>query len=91
MAAYMLAVCKITNMKPEMKEYAEKSCALCIAHGGKYLIRGMAKEDYEGDLLEGKLVILTEFPSMDDLQTFIRVTSTRIILSTCVKGPVNIT
>jgi uncharacterized protein (DUF1330 family) len=72
MAAYMLAVCKITNMKPEMKEYAEKSGALCIAHGGKYLIRGMAKEDYEGDLLEGKLVILTEFPTMDDLQTFIK-------------------
>jgi uncharacterized protein (DUF1330 family) len=72
MAAYMLAVCKITNMKPEMKEYAEKSAALCKAHGGKYLLRGMPKENYDGDLLEGKMVILTEFPTMDELQTFIK-------------------
>ena len=72
MAAYMLAVCKITNMKPEMKEYAEKSAALCAKHGGKYLLRGMPKENYDGDLLDGKLVILTEFPTMDDLQTFIK-------------------
>ena len=72
MAAYMLAVCKITNMTPEMKQYAEKSAALCAKHGGKYLLRGMPKENYDGDLLEGKLVILTEFPTMDDLQTFIK-------------------
>jgi uncharacterized protein (DUF1330 family) len=72
MAAYMLAVCKITNMKPEMKEYVEKSAALCKAHGGKYLLRGMPKENYDGDLLEGKMVILTEFPTMDELQSFIK-------------------
>ena len=72
MAAYMLAVCKITNMKPEMKEYAEKSAALCKAHGGKYLLRGMPKENYDGDLLDGKLVILTEFASMEELETFIK-------------------
>ena len=72
MAAYMLAVCKITNMKPEMKEYAKKSAALCKAHGGKYLLRGMPKENYDGDLLDGKLVILTEFPSMVELETFIK-------------------
>jgi uncharacterized protein (DUF1330 family) len=72
MAAYMLAVCKITNMKPEMKEYAEKSAALCKTHGGKYLIKGMATENYEGDLLEGKLLILTEFAAMDDLQAYIK-------------------
>ena len=72
MAAYMLAVCNITNMTPGMKEYAEKSAALCKAHGGKYLLRGMPKEISEGDVLEGKLVILTEFPTMDDLQAFIK-------------------
>jgi uncharacterized protein (DUF1330 family) len=72
MAAYMLAVCKITNPKPEMKEYAQKSAALCREHGGKYLIRGMSAENYEGDLLDGKMLILTEFPTMDELQAFIK-------------------
>ena len=72
MAAYMLAICNITNPKPEMKEYAQKSGALAIKHGAKYLLRGKPMENYEGDILEGKVVILTEFPTMDDLQSYIK-------------------
>ena len=72
MAAYMLAICNITNPKPEMKEYAQKSAALVKQHGGKYLVRGMPVENYDGDVLEGNVVVLTEFPAMDDLQTFIK-------------------
>ena len=68
----MLAVCNITNPKPEMKEYSQKSAALAQQHGGKYLIRGKSYEDYDGDLLEGKVVILSEFPTMEDLQAFIK-------------------
>ena len=71
MAAYMVAVCNITNMKPELKEYAEKSAALSAKHGGKYLVRGPYAELYEGDLLDGKSVIVTEYPSMADLKAFI--------------------
>ena len=71
MPAYMVAVCNITNMKPELKEYAEKSAALSAQHGGKYLVRGPYAELYEGDLLEGKSVIVTEYPSMADLKAFI--------------------
>lgn len=72
MPAYMLAVCKITNPKPEMKEYAQKSAALVKQHGGKYLLRGMPVENYDGDILDGKAVICAEFPTMDDLQAFIK-------------------
>jgi uncharacterized protein (DUF1330 family) len=72
MAAYMLAVCEITNMKPSMKEYSEKSAALVAQHGGKYRIRGPHAENYEGDLLKGKVTILTEFPSMADLEAFVK-------------------
>ena len=71
MPAYMVAVCNITNMKPELKEYAEKSAALSAQHGGKYLVRGPYAELYEGDLLEGKSVIVTEYPSMANLKAFI--------------------
>ena len=72
MAAYMLAVCKITNMKPEMKEYSEKSAALMKKHCGEYLFRGMPSENYDGDLLNGKVTILSRFPSMADLEAFIK-------------------
>lgn len=72
MAAYMLAVCKITNPKPEMKEYAAKSAELIKKHGGEYLIRGMPAENYDGDILDGKAVICARFPTMDDLQAFIK-------------------
>jgi len=72
MPAYMVAVCKITNPKPEMKEYAEKSAALIKQHGGKYLVRGMPVENYDGDILDGKAVIVSEFPTMADLQAFIK-------------------
>jgi len=71
MAAYMVAVCKITNMKPELKEYAQKSAALMQQHGGRYIVRGLPVENYDGDILDGKSVICAEFPSMDDLKAFI--------------------
>ena len=72
MAAYMVAIAKITNFKPELKEYAQRSAALCREHGGKYLVRGPAFENYDGDIFEGRSVIVSEFPSMDDLQAFIK-------------------
>lgn len=71
MAAYMVAVAKITNPTPQLKEYAEKSAALCRQHGGEYLIRGNPVENFDGDFLEGKSVICARFPSMDDLRAFI--------------------
>jgi uncharacterized protein (DUF1330 family) len=55
-----------------MKEYSQKSGELARQHGGKYLIRGPAFENFEGDKLEGQIVILSEFPSMDELQAFIK-------------------
>jgi uncharacterized protein (DUF1330 family) len=72
MPAYMLAVCNITNPKPEMKEYAERSAAEMAKHGGKYLVRGKPTENHDGDKLEGHVVVLSEFPTMDDLQAFIK-------------------
>ncbi|MEC9375274.1 MAG: DUF1330 domain-containing protein [Pseudomonadota bacterium] len=71
MAAYMLAVCDITNMKPSLKEYSEKSAALVKKHGGKYIVRGPQVENYEGNLLDGKMVVLAEFKNIDDINTFI--------------------
>lgn len=70
MPAYMLAICDITNMNENMKEYAKLSAKLIADNNGKYLIRGKAAEDVQGDKLDGSIVILTEFPTMENLKAF---------------------
>lgn len=72
MAAYMVAVCEITKPTEGMKIYSQKSAEICRKHGGKYLVRGMAAENHEGEFLQGKYLIITEFPTMDKLNAFIK-------------------
>jgi len=70
MPAYMVAVCEITNPTPGLKIYSEESAKISASHGGKYLVRGMAGEVVEGELMQGKYIIISEFPSMEKLQAF---------------------
>lgn len=71
MAAYLVAVCEVTNPNENFKKYAVQSAELMAQHGGKYIVRGPAKEVYKGDVLKGQVVIITEFPSMDALDGFV--------------------
>ncbi len=70
MAAYMVAVCDITNPGPGLKTYSEKSAAISALYGGKYLVRSPVGEPVEGELLKGRVVIISEFPSMEKLNEF---------------------
>lgn len=70
MPAYLVAICEITNPNPNLKTYSEKSAALVEKHGGRYIVRGPAKEVLKGELLHGKVVVISEFPTMDDLLAF---------------------
>lgn len=67
MAAYLLAICEVTNPNENFKKYIGRSEEMMKKHGGKYILRGPAKQIIKGDLLEGKIVIIMEFPSMDAL------------------------
>jgi uncharacterized protein (DUF1330 family) len=71
MATYLLAVCDVTNPNENFKKYIGLSGAMIEKHGGKYVVRGPAKEILKGDLLTGKIVIITEWPSMDTLHGFL--------------------
>jgi uncharacterized protein (DUF1330 family) len=71
MAAYILAICEVTNPNENFKKYSKSSAELIHQHGGKYLVRGPAAEVLNGDALTGKVVILTEFPSMNELNAFV--------------------
>ena len=71
MAAYILAVCKVTNPHDNFKKYSALSAELVHKHGGKYIVRGPAKRSIHGDLLDDKVVIISEFPSMTELEAFV--------------------
>lgn len=71
MPAYLVAVCEVTNPNENFKKYAVESGKLLQEHGGKYIVRGAAANVYKGDDLKGKVVIISEFPSMDVLEGFV--------------------
>ena len=67
MPAYMIAVCQITNPGEGLKNYSQKSAEITARHGGKYLVRGPAGELFEGEFMKGRMVIISEFPTMEAL------------------------
>jgi uncharacterized protein (DUF1330 family) len=71
MAAYLVAVCEVTNPNENFKKYAVQSAELMAQHGGKYIVRGPAAAVHHGEELKGKVIIITEFPSMDALNGFV--------------------
>jgi uncharacterized protein (DUF1330 family) len=71
MAAYLVAVCEVTNPNENFKKYSVQSAELVAQHGGKYIVRGPATDVLHGDALKGKVVIITEWASMDALNGFV--------------------
>jgi uncharacterized protein (DUF1330 family) len=65
MAAYVIVRVLEVRDTAWRTEYAPKTAALVQKHGGKFLVRGGAKENLEGS---GKLpvnIVVIEFPSME--------------------------
>lgn len=72
MAAYLMAVCQVTNPNENFKKYSAESARLMKEHGGNYIVRGPAAEVLHGEDLNGKVIIIAEFPDMDALQGFVK-------------------
>ena len=70
MAAYLVAVCDITNMNENMGKYSAAAAELVAKNGGEYVIRGPGVENLEGDKLEGAYVVISRFPTMEQLKAF---------------------
>ncbi|MGI9344320.1 MAG: DUF1330 domain-containing protein [Gammaproteobacteria bacterium] len=71
MSAYLIAICEVTNPNDNFKKYAAESAKLIAAHGGKYAIRGPAAALVKGEALAGKVVIMTEWESLEQLEGFL--------------------
>jgi uncharacterized protein (DUF1330 family) len=72
MPAYLLAICEVTNPNENFKKYTVESAKLLLEHGGRYVVRGPAAEVLKGDGLQGKFLILSEWPDMETLQGFVK-------------------
>ena len=70
MPAYLVSVVEVTNPTPGFRQYAEKSAQLIHQHGGRYIVRGKAARILSGDLYQKKVVIVAEFPSIDNINAF---------------------
>ncbi|MBT8441194.1 MAG: DUF1330 domain-containing protein [Gammaproteobacteria bacterium] len=71
MPTYLIAVCEVTNPNENFKKYAAESAKLIAAHGGKYVLRGPAAKLIKGEALQGKVVIMTEWDSLEHLEGFL--------------------
>jgi len=70
MPAYILSVVELKNVTEDFKRYSAGSAALSKQFGGEYLIRGKAAKVYEGELFAARSVVLSRFPSMEQLKAF---------------------
>jgi uncharacterized protein (DUF1330 family) len=70
MPAYILTVVELKNVTEDFKRSSAQAAALSKQFGGEYLIRGKAAKVYEGELFAGRSVVLSRFPSMEQLKAF---------------------
>lgn len=72
MAAFLVAVCKITNPNENLKKYIAASEELLVKHGGQYVARGPAETIFEGDYLNGKVIVISKWPDLHTLKGFVQ-------------------
>ena len=70
MSAYLVSVCEVTNKSDDLMSYAQQSAELISKHGGAYIIRGPAGEVLEGTHLQGKSLVIAQFPNVDAIKEF---------------------
>jgi uncharacterized protein (DUF1330 family) len=68
MTAYLHADIEVTD-PAAFEEYRREVPAVIAAHGGRYLVRGVAAEVLEGEARRKRQVIV-EFPNMAHLRAF---------------------
>ena len=70
MSAYLVSVCEVTNKSDDLMSYAQQSAELISKYGGSYVVRGPTNEVLEGKALQGKSLIITQFPNVGSIKEF---------------------
>ncbi|MBM3512768.1 MAG: DUF1330 domain-containing protein [Alphaproteobacteria bacterium] len=70
MAAYQVAIVKVTNRTPGFMEYVKKSADMLAKYGAEYVVRGPAESVLEGDVFKGVAVVVSKWPSLERAKEF---------------------
>jgi uncharacterized protein (DUF1330 family) len=70
MAAYQVAIVRLTNRTPNFMEYVKKSADLLAKYGAEYVVRGPAESVFEGDIFKGVAVVVSRWPSLERAKEF---------------------
>ena len=70
MAAYLIAIVKVTN-DTWVPDYAATVHDIAAKHGGEYLSRSGNIDTLEGEALDADLIALIKFPDKAALQAFV--------------------
>ncbi len=64
MTAFIVAVAQVDDWSEKFQQYADRAAELTAKLGGEYVIRGEPVNNCEGTLFEGRVMVISKFPSL---------------------------
>lgn len=70
MPAYLVAIARVDDWTESFQKYADQAADLTAEHGASYVIRGAPETICEGDFLEGRVMVVSQWPSVEAAKAF---------------------
>lgn len=64
MTAFIVAVARVDDWSEKFQQYADRAADLTAKLGGEYVIRGEPLSNLEGELFDGRVMVISKFPSL---------------------------
>ena len=70
MPAYLVAIARIDAWTEDFQKYVDRAAELTAKQGAEYIIRGAPQTICEGDLLHGRVMVVSQWPSEEAARDF---------------------
>jgi len=70
MPAYLVAIARVDHWTEDFQKYADQAADLTTEHGASYVIRGAPETVCEGDLLRDRVMVISQWSSVDAAKAF---------------------
>ena len=70
MPAYIVAIARVDHWTEDFQKYADQAANLTAEHGADYVIRGEPETVFEGDLLRDRVVVISQWSSVEAAKAF---------------------
>ena len=70
MPAYLVAIARVDHWTEDFQKYADQAADLTSKHGASYVIRGAPQTVLEGDLLQDRVMVVSQWPSVEAANAF---------------------